>query len=440
MPSALWGRLRCSGAKEKVNRRIIDLVDVDVRIGRHDKCQIHYATDGTLSGVHARLFMSGGKHWLEDLSTNGTYVNNELIGKGKRRLLKHDDVISLVERALGGRADSGLPAPYLYTVDLLVGVATLDCARCSNGDSDDEDTGEQPVSSCTSNDEGSESSSLQSGPSEQYSDVSESSAVSFRRSQHHARDQHARSQARRPPGTSTDYHEEDTLDDRADQRCKRASNQDRCVAATRPHPPLPSSAQSSISDYYVPHTRKCAHQAPATGHTPCTVSQACAPATSQQLIEQAMALAVGKAALTGRDLSRPGLAAGSETASARDAVSVWNSRPDLAETQEVAAAVGSAIVGSGVMSGQHGYPVGRMADSTSVRPSANGNTEVHFSLHPEQRTSAQTSEISIDAVTAPACVSDLVSAAGGKPQMVSVEAMQRAVLVAVEMEQERGQR
>jgi len=39
---------------------------------------------------------------LEDLSFNGTYVNSEKIGKGKKRILKNNDQISLVSPEFRG--------------------------------------------------------------------------------------------------------------------------------------------------------------------------------------------------------------------------------------------------------------------------------------------------------------------------------------------------
>ena len=79
-------------------------------IGRHPNNDLHI-TDTRLSGYHCRIERSicpkSGIMLIHliDLSTNGTYINGQLVGKNKRTNLKNGDEIHLlVEDATAGIA------------------------------------------------------------------------------------------------------------------------------------------------------------------------------------------------------------------------------------------------------------------------------------------------------------------------------------------------
>ncbi|KAI9765817.1 MAG: hypothetical protein M1840_007099 [Geoglossum simile] len=69
-------------------------------IGRHPECDIVVQSDATISNRHALLFMeqSDGNTvaLVEDLSSNGTFVNDAIVGRNKRRDLQEGDEISIV--------------------------------------------------------------------------------------------------------------------------------------------------------------------------------------------------------------------------------------------------------------------------------------------------------------------------------------------------------
>ncbi|KAI9781429.1 MAG: hypothetical protein M1839_006023 [Geoglossum umbratile] len=69
-------------------------------IGRHPECDIVVQSDTTISNRHALLFMeqSDGNTvaLIEDLSSNGTFVNDAIVGRNKRRDLQEGDEISIV--------------------------------------------------------------------------------------------------------------------------------------------------------------------------------------------------------------------------------------------------------------------------------------------------------------------------------------------------------
>ncbi|KAH0552977.1 hypothetical protein GP486_006827, partial [Trichoglossum hirsutum] len=69
-------------------------------IGRHPECDILVQNDPTISNRHALLFVeqSDGSTiaFVEDLSSNGTFVNDAIVGRNKRRDLQEGDEISIV--------------------------------------------------------------------------------------------------------------------------------------------------------------------------------------------------------------------------------------------------------------------------------------------------------------------------------------------------------
>lgn len=105
--------LKCVGVKD--GSRTIEVRGAELLIGRRDSCQIKYA-DTTVSAVHCKLFLKEGKKgapewWLEDCSSNGTYVNDKQVGKGNTKKLNNGDSFSLLKPMNGADEPS-----YAYIV------------------------------------------------------------------------------------------------------------------------------------------------------------------------------------------------------------------------------------------------------------------------------------------------------------------------------------
>eukprot|EP01118_Nematostelium_gracile_P013043 TRINITY_DN4871_c0_g1_i1.p1 TRINITY_DN4871_c0_g1~~TRINITY_DN4871_c0_g1_i1.p1 ORF type:complete len:513 (-),score=103.21 TRINITY_DN4871_c0_g1_i1:1072-2610(-) len=98
-----WGRL-ISASKEVGH---IDLVNDEILIGRRKDCLVTF-DDLRISGKHCRIFRSFSESqtdspnafdiYIEDLSSNGTFLNGKKLGKGNRGLVKTGDEISLVAK------------------------------------------------------------------------------------------------------------------------------------------------------------------------------------------------------------------------------------------------------------------------------------------------------------------------------------------------------
>ncbi|PSN46894.1 hypothetical protein C0J52_17562 [Blattella germanica] len=98
-----WGRLF------SVRARImsLDLTEEEYTVGRSNKCSVIFTNNevkesvlSTISKLHFRIIKEQPSKgitevYLEDFSSNGTFVNNENVGKGKRRILRNNDQISL---------------------------------------------------------------------------------------------------------------------------------------------------------------------------------------------------------------------------------------------------------------------------------------------------------------------------------------------------------
>eukprot|EP00283_Hemiselmis_rufescens_P004845 CAMPEP_0173428774 /NCGR_PEP_ID=MMETSP1357-20121228/7650_1 /TAXON_ID=77926 /ORGANISM="Hemiselmis rufescens, Strain PCC563" /LENGTH=522 /DNA_ID=CAMNT_0014392843 /DNA_START=8 /DNA_END=1573 /DNA_ORIENTATION=- len=71
----------------------------EILAGRHPKCTV-VLSDLRISQLHAQVRSgpeaSAHLPAVVDLSTNGTFVNGELVGKGKTRVLHNDDLLSFV--------------------------------------------------------------------------------------------------------------------------------------------------------------------------------------------------------------------------------------------------------------------------------------------------------------------------------------------------------
>eukprot|EP01121_Diplochlamys_sp_Union-15-3_P001678 TRINITY_DN11463_c0_g2_i1.p1 TRINITY_DN11463_c0_g2~~TRINITY_DN11463_c0_g2_i1.p1 ORF type:complete len:173 (-),score=25.46 TRINITY_DN11463_c0_g2_i1:29-547(-) len=96
----VWGRLM-SLSKKYPN---IELTKPEVSFGRASTCDVKYEDLG-VSGVHCKLIAepgSAGKSslvWLVDNSTNGTFVDGILLGRGKRSLLQSGTVICILKKS-----------------------------------------------------------------------------------------------------------------------------------------------------------------------------------------------------------------------------------------------------------------------------------------------------------------------------------------------------
>jgi hypothetical protein len=86
-----WGKLVSGSGK------VIEWMGEEVVLGRGTGCtKLDSWTDKRMSSRHCRLFCKDGTVWIEDLSTNGTWLNSCRIGKGKKQALKHGDRIDLI--------------------------------------------------------------------------------------------------------------------------------------------------------------------------------------------------------------------------------------------------------------------------------------------------------------------------------------------------------
>ncbi|XP_077995471.1 serine/threonine-protein kinase Chk2-like [Glandiceps talaboti] len=99
----IWGRLFPLGK----NFTALDLIKEDYLFGRETSCDYCFDTPQVkknvtffqaLSKNHFRLFRdSSNSHtFIEDKSSNGTFLNGEKIGKNKKQVLNNNDEISLV--------------------------------------------------------------------------------------------------------------------------------------------------------------------------------------------------------------------------------------------------------------------------------------------------------------------------------------------------------
>jgi serine/threonine-protein kinase Chk2 len=98
----IWGRLISLNSSQYPN---IELEKDETTLGRHSGCDHQFNQPG-ISGIHCkiireRISQETFNHlvWVEDLSTNGTFIGRDLIGKGKRVLLNSGMTISLLKPA-----------------------------------------------------------------------------------------------------------------------------------------------------------------------------------------------------------------------------------------------------------------------------------------------------------------------------------------------------
>lgn len=75
------------------------LTHESVDFGRKSSCRVQIKHPA-VSGIHCELTNLGsGEVWLKDHSTNGTFVNGTIVGKGKKVLLHDGSEIVLIKSA-----------------------------------------------------------------------------------------------------------------------------------------------------------------------------------------------------------------------------------------------------------------------------------------------------------------------------------------------------
>lgn len=88
----IWGKLV---TKHDSATTLLEMDAGPYTVGRAESSSLRL-TESKVSGVHARLSHDNANAILEDLSTNGTFVNGHKVGKGRLRVLLHLDEIAVV--------------------------------------------------------------------------------------------------------------------------------------------------------------------------------------------------------------------------------------------------------------------------------------------------------------------------------------------------------
>ncbi|KNC78818.1 CAMK/RAD53 protein kinase [Sphaeroforma arctica JP610] len=147
----VWGRL--DPLREKL--KAIDLVNDVYTIGRNANCDIKLSKP-TISNQHANIkvvregssvdmdAVYGVIVFLSDTSTNGTYLNNERVGKGNKKLLKDGDIISLPLRSLAA-PKAQEPGEKLIGKPVVNAFLFRNLARGSADEGQHKDTGEYTI-------------------------------------------------------------------------------------------------------------------------------------------------------------------------------------------------------------------------------------------------------------------------------------------------------
>ena len=99
--------LKTCGSRDAGRLLPLDFGSKGFTIGRRPTSSLHY-DDPTISGTHCRVFLRGHDVWVEDCSSNGTFVNNAKIGKGQQAVFPDGAILSLL------RTPQHEPAPYAY--------------------------------------------------------------------------------------------------------------------------------------------------------------------------------------------------------------------------------------------------------------------------------------------------------------------------------------
>eukprot|EP01114_Cavostelium_apophysatum_P015421 TRINITY_DN4193_c0_g1_i3.p1 TRINITY_DN4193_c0_g1~~TRINITY_DN4193_c0_g1_i3.p1 ORF type:complete len:442 (+),score=128.56 TRINITY_DN4193_c0_g1_i3:262-1587(+) len=101
--STTWGRL----LSQDPRFGHIDLQTTELTVGRRKECSVTFS-DLRVSGKHCRIFRANTdleagtipipSIFVEDLSSNGTFLNGKVLGKGNRSTVNNGDEISLVAK------------------------------------------------------------------------------------------------------------------------------------------------------------------------------------------------------------------------------------------------------------------------------------------------------------------------------------------------------
>jgi len=87
-----WGKL----SSFNMNFENVSLIKSEYSLGRQPTNDVK-VSDIRLSGVHCKISKDGENNfWIEDLSSNGTFLDNEVIGKGKKKKIVSGDKIYLL--------------------------------------------------------------------------------------------------------------------------------------------------------------------------------------------------------------------------------------------------------------------------------------------------------------------------------------------------------
>jgi len=102
----IWGRL----VSLNPSCPSVDLSESEIFVGRQSSCAIRIS-DRLISGKHCRIFRESndGLVFLEDLSSNGTWLNGDKIGKNHSLLLTNGAEITLIQKT-----DHTTPLTYIY--------------------------------------------------------------------------------------------------------------------------------------------------------------------------------------------------------------------------------------------------------------------------------------------------------------------------------------
>ena len=88
----LWGKL----TSFNINYDNVTLTKDSYTVGRNSSCDIQIS-DIKLSGTHCRIYKDEeGNYWVEDLSSNGTFIDNKVIGKGNKQKITSGEKIYLL--------------------------------------------------------------------------------------------------------------------------------------------------------------------------------------------------------------------------------------------------------------------------------------------------------------------------------------------------------
>lgn len=87
-----WGKL----TSVTVKLSDVSLIQDSYTLGRIPTNNIQLS-DVRLSGIHCKIYKDADNNcWIEDLSTNGTFIGDDKLGKGKKKKLESGDKIYLL--------------------------------------------------------------------------------------------------------------------------------------------------------------------------------------------------------------------------------------------------------------------------------------------------------------------------------------------------------